>query len=76
MAFERLLNSVHETHIVFENLSNINGDKLQKAWGLNFGEGSSPLNRKERREICVAGLYLHVLSDGSDNFDVAVTLDR
>ena len=38
MAFERLLNSVHETHIVFENLSNIDGDMLQKPWGLNFGE--------------------------------------
>ena len=37
-AFERLLNSVHETHIVFENLSNINRDMLQKAWGLNIGE--------------------------------------
>ena len=32
------MNSVHETHIVFENLSNINGDTLQKAWGLNNGE--------------------------------------
>ena len=31
---------MHETHIVFKNLSNINGDMLQKAWGLNFGEGS------------------------------------
>ena len=39
MAFERLLNSVHETHIVFENLSNIDGDMLQEPWGLNFGEG-------------------------------------
>ena len=38
-AFERLLNSVHETHIVFENLSNSNRDMLQKAWGLNIGEG-------------------------------------
>ena len=38
-AFERLLNSVHETHIVFENLSNIDGDMLQESWGLNFGEG-------------------------------------
>ena len=40
MAFERLGNFVHKTHIVFENLSNINGDMLQKAWGPNFGEGS------------------------------------
>ncbi len=40
VAFERLLNSVHETHIVFENLPNINGDILQKAWGLNIGEDS------------------------------------
>ena len=38
VAFERFLNSVHETHIVFENLSNINGDMLQKAWGLDIGE--------------------------------------
>ena len=37
-AFERLLNFVHETHIVFENLSTINRDMLQKAWGLNIGE--------------------------------------
>ena len=37
-AFERLLNSVHETNIVFEEISNINGDILQKAWGLNIGE--------------------------------------
>ena len=29
---------MHETHIVFENLSNINRDMLQKAWGLNIGE--------------------------------------
>ena len=29
---------MHETHIVFENLSNIDGDMLQKPWGLNFGE--------------------------------------
>ena len=29
---------VHETHIVFENLSNINGDMLQKAWGFKIGE--------------------------------------
>ena len=35
---ERQLNSAHETHIVFENLSNINRDMLQKAWGLNIGE--------------------------------------
>ena len=42
MAFERLLNSVHETHIVFENLSNIDGDMLQKPWGLNFGEDGMP----------------------------------
>ena len=40
MAFERLLNSVQKTHIIFENLSNINGDMLQKAWGLNIGEDS------------------------------------
>ena len=33
------MNSVHETHIVFENLSNIDGDMLQESWGLNFGEG-------------------------------------
>ena len=32
-------NFVHETHIVFENLSNIKRDMLQKAWGLNIGEG-------------------------------------
>ena len=37
-AFERSLNSVHEMHIVFKNLSNINGDMIQKAWGLNIGE--------------------------------------
>ena len=30
---------MHETHIVFENLSNIKRDMLQKAWGLNIGEG-------------------------------------
>ncbi len=38
--FERLLNSVHEMHIVFENLSNINGDMLQKAWGLSIDKDS------------------------------------
>ena len=29
-------------HIVFENLSNINRDMLQKAWGLNIGEDGTP----------------------------------
>ena len=43
-AFERLLNFVHETHIVFENLSNINRDMLQKAWGLNIGEDGTSLH--------------------------------
>ena len=48
MAFERLLNSVHETHIVFENLSNIEGDMLQKPWGLNFGkDGSTKISNKQ-----------------------------
>ena len=31
---------MHEAHIVFENLSIINGDMLQKAWGLEIGEDS------------------------------------
>ncbi len=30
VALKRLGNFVHKTHIVFENLSNINGDMLQK----------------------------------------------
>ena len=47
MAFKRLLNSVHETDIVFENQSNIDEDMFQKAWGLNFGEGS----RDERIDL-------------------------
>ncbi len=34
------MNSVHEMHIVFENLSNIDGYVLQRAWGLNIGEDS------------------------------------
>ena len=46
MAFERLLNSVHKTHIVFENLSNIEGDMLQKPWGLNFGKDGMIVNRQ------------------------------
>ena len=29
---------MHKTHIVFENLSNINGDMLQKAWGFKIGD--------------------------------------
>ena len=49
MAFKRLLNSVHETHIVFENLSNINRDMLQKASGLNIGEGG----RHSKRQLGV-----------------------
>ena len=40
--FERLFHSVHETHIVFENLSNIDGDILQNVWGLKIGEDSRP----------------------------------
>ena len=40
-AFKRFKNFVHKTHIVFENLSIINGDMLHKAWGLNIGEGSN-----------------------------------
>ena len=38
MAFERLGNFVHKTHIVFENLSNINGDMLQKTWEFKIGK--------------------------------------
>ena len=36
--FKRLENFVHKTHIIFENLSNINGDILQKAWGFKIGK--------------------------------------
>ena len=38
---QKIIESVHKTHIVFENLSNINGDMLQRAWGLNIGEDST-----------------------------------
>ena len=64
MAFERLLNSVHETDIVFENLSNINGDMLQKAWGLNIGEDSMQYNHGELKFrtllFCIIACFISV----------------
>ena len=62
MAFERLLNSVHETHIVFENLSNINRDMLQKAWGLNIGEDGKQFRR---RLLVVAASIIERLESGT-----------
>ena len=40
---------MHETHIVFENLLNINGDMLQKAWGLKIGEDGSNKEKGAKR---------------------------
>ena len=37
-AFKRLRNFVHNRHIVFENLSTIDGDMLQKSWGFKVGK--------------------------------------
>ena len=42
-AFERLGNFVDKTHIVYENLSNINGDILLKAWIQNLRRWMEPI---------------------------------
>ncbi len=42
-AIERLKNFVLKTHIVFENVSNVNGDMSQKAWGFKIGEDGMAL---------------------------------
>ena len=68
MAFERLLNSVHETHIVFKNLSNINGDMLQKAWGLKIGEDSIERGRISVRPYVHAYARLYVFTGPSPSF--------
>ena len=65
---------MHETHIVFENLSNINRDMLQKAWGLNIGEDgsrdilnvlNSSYNVEKKREIANFRLYFNETSSGN-----------
>ena len=43
---ERLSNFVHKTHIVFENLTNVNGDMLQKAWGFEIGKDGTTIRNK------------------------------
>ena len=40
---------MHKTHIVFENLSNINGDMLQKAWGFEIDEDGMQSKHYETR---------------------------
>ena len=36
---------MHRTHIVFENLSHLNADMLQKAWGFQIGEDGNAQNK-------------------------------